>query len=227
MAAKPSASPTETAAGNSVPTPSLSPSPSPTAANSVTALRPTSTSSARVPFDRFTPPDRGLPPAMQTALNNPPSSRSPRSPRANATGSRAPRTRVLAAPESAGGISGISFDDLVFDIAPDQPFDPSMLNDGVRSLFDRQVKIRGYILPQSVLFDKGNTNFILVRDNQECCFGPGAALYDCIYVQMKPGRTADFRAIPIAATGTFRFQPYQDSFGKTRAVFLLEAEATE
>jgi hypothetical protein len=187
-----------------------------------------STSSARIPFDPYAPPNRGLPPAMQTALNSPTSSRSPsRSPRANSSGSRAPRTRVLAAPDSAGGVSGISFDDLVFDIAPDQPFDPAQLNDGVRSLFDRQVKIRGYIHPGSVLFEKGNTDFVLVRDNQECCFGPGAALYDCIFVQMKPGRTADFRAIPIAATGTFRYRPYQDSRGVTRAVFLLEAEAIE
>jgi hypothetical protein len=222
----PTAPTATTTATGSAATSSATPSSTAGTTGGAAAPRPTSTSSARVPFDRFTPPDRGLPPAMQTALATP-SSRSPRSPRANSSGSRAPRTRVLAAPDSAGGVSGISFDDLMFDIAPDQKFEPSLLNDGVRSLFDRQVKIRGYILPQSVLFDKGNPAFILVRDNQECCFGPGAALYDCIYVQMKPGRTADFRAIPIAATGTFRFRPYQDASGATRAVFLLEADAIE
>jgi hypothetical protein len=186
---------------------------------------PTTTSSARVPYerDRFTPPDRGLPPEMKQ-VNTP---RASRSPRAAASGTKFARSSVLAAPESAGGVAGISFDDLVFEISPGQEFDASQFNDGVRSLFERNVKIRGYILPSSVLFDKGNTNFILVRDNLDCCFGPGAALYDCIRVNMKPGRTADFRAIPVAVSGTLQFRQYRDFEGVTTSVFALEADSVE
>jgi len=187
--------------------------------------RPTSTSSARVPYDRFTPPDRGLPPELRTPVT-PPASRSPRSPRAAGSGSKPARTRVLAAPDSDGGASGISFDDLVFDILPDQPFDPSMFNDGVRALFGQKIKIRGYIHPFTMAFEKGNSSFVLVRDNLDCCFGPGAALYDCIFVQMNPGRTADFRTIPVAVTGTLRFQEHREG-DATRAVFRLEADAVE
>ena len=133
---------------------------------------------------------------------------------------------MLGAPESADGVNGISFDDIVFDIAPDQAFDPKMLNDGVRSLFDRRIKIRGYILPWTMLHEKGNKGFILVRDNQECCFGPGAALYDCIMVRMNPGHTADYRAVPVAVTGTFRFHEHVED-GVTRSVFRLEADSVE
>jgi hypothetical protein len=232
-----SAGPSVSASGTSVrPSASVaaataSGSPSATAAGTHPAstepasTKPTPLVSARVAKDRFTPPDRGLPPEMRTPVA-PPQSRSPRSPRAAGSGSRPARTRVLDAPESAGGFAGISFDDLVFDILPDQPFDPSMFNDGVRSLFGRKIKIRGYIHPYTMQFDTGNTAFVLVRDNQDCCFGPGAALYDCIFVQMNPGRTADFRSIPVAVTGTLRFQEHREGEA-TRAVFRLEADAVE
>ena len=46
----------------------------------------------------------------------------------------------------------------------------------VTALEKQAVRIRGYILPS--FQQAGLTQFVLVRDNQECCFGPGAALHD-------------------------------------------------
>ena len=44
---------------------------------------------------------------------------------------------------------------------------------------------------------------MLVRDNQECCFGPGAALFDCVMVEMIPGNTTDFVTRPVTVEGKF------------------------
>lgn len=99
-----------------------------------------------------------------------------------------------------------TFDDLVFDIQPDGPYDRSMLTDQVRAMVGRRVRIRGYMLPTAQ--KRGLREFVLVRDNMECCFGPGAALYDCILVQMAPGKTAEFEVLPVVVEGEFRVEEF-------------------
>ena len=76
-----------------------------------------------------------------------------------------------------------------------------------------EIRIRGYILPS--FQQAGLTQFVLVRDNMECCFGPGAALYDCIVVKMLPGRTANFSIRPVAVTGTFGIKELKGRMGVT------------
>ena len=98
----------------------------------------------------------------------------------------------------------INFDDLKFDIEKDQPFEEKMLNEDVKSLEGKKVKIRGYILPATLFKEKGIKQFVLVRDNQECCFGPGAALFDCIMIEMLPGKTTDFVTRPVTVEGKFK-----------------------
>jgi hypothetical protein len=97
----------------------------------------------------------------------------------------------------------INFDDLKFDIEKDQAFEKSQLNEDVKSLVGKKVKLRGYILPATLYKDKGIGQFVLVRDNQECCFGPGAALFDCVWVDMVPGKTTDFVTRPVTVEGKF------------------------
>ena len=98
----------------------------------------------------------------------------------------------------------INFDDLKFPIEKDQPFDDEMLIDSVRELDGRKVKLRGYILPTTLFTETNIRQFVLVRDNQECCFGPGAALFDCVIVDMVPGESIDFVTRPITVTGKFK-----------------------
>lgn len=105
---------------------------------------------------------------------------------------------------AAAKLSGeINFDDLKFPIEKDQAFKDEMLTDSVKQLQGREVKLRGFILPASVYQNEGIERFVLVRDNQECCFGPGAALFDCVMVEMTGGATADFVTRPVTVEGKF------------------------
>ena len=107
-----------------------------------------------------------------------------------------------------------------------QTFTPELFNDRVRGLFNQKIKVRGYIHP-SCPFETGVTQFILVRDNQECCFGPGAALYDCIIVEMRPGRSTNFSVKPVAVEGVLTFREYKDFEGKPQAIYHLDGDRVE
>ncbi len=106
--------------------------------------------------------------------------------------------------ESARAKGEINFDDLKFEIEKDQPFDASMLIDDVKQLDGKKVKLRGYILPSTLFKETNIDQFVLVRDNQECCFGPGAALFDCVIIEMVPGKTTDFVTRPVTVEGKFK-----------------------
>jgi hypothetical protein len=118
----------------------------------------------------------------------------------------------------------ISFDDLVFNIEKDAPFQRDLLTEKIEKLHGQTLLIRGYILPASVFQQSGISQFVLVRDNKECCFGPGAALYDCVMVQMKSPATAEFSTRPVAVKGRFEIKEfkYPDDSGHY-AIFQIEA----
>lgn len=98
----------------------------------------------------------------------------------------------------------INFDDLKFDIEKDARFRDEMLADAdAKELDGKRVKLRGYILPATLFKETDIDQFVLVRDNQECCFGPGAALYDCVIIEMVPGKTTDFVTRPVTVEGKF------------------------
>ena len=103
----------------------------------------------------------------------------------------------------------LTFDDLKFDIEKDGKFSRDMLTKEIEALHKKTITIRGYILPTSVFRQSGIEEFVLVRDNMECCFGPGAALYDCIIVQMEKGKTADFTTRPVAVRGKFEIKEFK------------------
>lgn len=103
--------------------------------------------------------------------------------------------------EAAKKRGEITFDDLKFEMEKGTSFKPEMLTEENKDLHKKTWKIRGFILP-TTLFSKSNIReFVLVRDNQECCFGPGAALYDCIMVTMAPGKSINFSTRVVAVKG--------------------------
>ncbi len=110
--------------------------------------------------------------------------------------------------ETAKQKGELTFDDIKFEIEKGGKFDRSMITKSIEELNKKTVQIRGYILPASVFKQKGIEEFVLVRDNMECCFGPGAALYDCIIVQMEPGKTTEFSTRPIAVKGKFEIKEF-------------------
>ena len=116
-----------------------------------------------------------------------------------------------------------TFDDIKFDIEPGDPFERSLLTDAIRELDGRRMRIRGYILPTAQ--KRGIKQFVLVRDNQECCFGPGAALYDCILVTMQEGESAEFSVRPVAVEGEFAVEEFYGPDGYPLAIYRLAGES--
>ena len=130
-----------------------------------------------------------------------------------------PRSRLRK-----GGICDITFDDLEFDIEPDEDFEDAMLTDSIRALDGQKIIVRGFILGSSVFRQTGIRQFVLVRDNQQCCFGPGAKIYHNMQVEMAEGQTADFSIRPITLQGTFRIKPWRAEDGKCYSVFHVTAD---
>lgn len=151
------------------------------------------------------------------------SDQAPRATRIAATPGGANATsRSPAATKPSGTIRDISFDDIKFDMEKGAPFTRDLLPERVTGLERERIRIRGYILPS--FQQTGLAQFVLVRDNMECCFGPGAALYDCVVVRMQPGKTANFSIRPVAVAGTFRLEELRGPDGKHLAIYALEGE---
>ena len=113
----------------------------------------------------------------------------------------------------------LTFDSVKFPMKKGDKFKRSMLTKKIEDLDGKRVRIRGYILPS--FQQKGIKQFILVRDNLECCFGPGAALYDCIVVEMAKGKSTSFTVRPVAVEGTFAIRPFKGPDGKHLAIYHL------
>jgi hypothetical protein len=122
-------------------------------------------------------------------------------------------------------VTEATFDDLKFEMADQDQYVPAMLTPKVQSLAGKRLRIRGYIYP--TLKKKGLKQFVLVRDNLECCFGPGAALYDCILVHMNAGKTAEYSIRPVAVQGKFTLEEFLDYDGTIRAIYRLDGESVE
>jgi len=116
-----------------------------------------------------------------------------------------------------------TFDDLRFEIEPGQPFHREMLPESIEAMAGQRIRIRGFILPTAQ--KRGIKQFVLVRDNQECCFGQGAALYDCILVEMQGGKTAEFSIRPVAVEGTFDIREIRLPDGTHLAIYHLDGES--
>lgn len=139
-------------------------------------------------------------------------------------------TRVVGIPKGApkvdaNGFIESTFDDVKFEMDKADRFERSMLTPTVQALFDKRIRIRGYMYP--ALRRNGLKQFVLVRDNRECCFGPGAALYDCVLVTMAPGKTTEYSIYPIAVEGTFRLDEYPGPDGRPLAIYQMTGEAVE
>lgn len=136
--------------------------------------------------------------------------------RSDSAADRAGKSKVETKKSSDASLAKgeITFDDLKFEIEEDAPFEREMLTERVEKLNGKKVKLRGYILPSTLFKETDIKQFVLVRDNQECCFGPGAALYDCVMIEMVPGKTADFVTRPVTVEGKFKIHEYPYPGGK-------------
>jgi hypothetical protein len=133
-------------------------------------------------------------------------------------------TPVVAVPK-VEAIVDSSFDDIKFEMEKTNPFERSLLTPKIEDLFGRRIRIRGFMLP--TMKKRGLKEFVLVRDNLECCFGPGAALFDCIFVHMNEGQTAEFSIRPIAVEGTFSLDEFIGPDGAHLAIYRLDSESAK
>lgn len=134
--------------------------------------------------------------------------------------SNAQTTTGRSLTKTAEGLYDLTFDDVKFDLEPDEPFDARYLTDEIRQIDGQPIRIRGYIKPS--FSQRGLKSFVFVRDNKECCFGPSAALYDCMLVKLKKGKTADYTVRPVAVEGTFYLKEYKGPDGNTWAIYRMK-----
>jgi hypothetical protein len=122
---------------------------------------------------------------------------------------------------------GITFDDVKFEMEDpkSRKFESSMLTDSIKKLVDQTIRVRGYILPS--FKQTGITQFVLVRDNQQCCFGPGAALYDCIIVELAAGDSTEYSVRPVTVVGKFDVHEVRGPDGLHMAIYRLTGGKVE
>ncbi len=138
---------------------------------------------------------------------------------------KAPAEKSPVAQPSPKTVRDVTFDAVKLDMKKGDPYDPKFLTPRVKQLDGNRIRVRGYIFPPPR--QTGLTRFVLVRDNQQCCFGPGAALYDSMIVDMAPDNSIDYTLTPIVVEGTFTLRPVRFPDGKYIAIYHLAAEKAQ
>ena len=96
----------------------------------------------------------------------------------------------------------------------------------IAALDGKKVFIKGYIRPDSISVTKGVKEFLLVRDNNQCCFGDLSKInyYDQMSVNMVGARTVDYSQGLFRMGGILKIEPQNLMPGSTRPVFSLSAD---
>ena len=132
---------------------------------------------------------------------------------------------TIQSPLDKSRLKDISFDDIKFHIAKGAPFKRDRLPKQIESLEGQLVRLRGYMLPS--FQQSGIKKFVLVRDNMECCFGPGAAIYDCVIVEMKGSASASFSVRPMAVEGVFSVSEFKGPDGNHLAIYHIDGRSAK
>jgi hypothetical protein len=96
----------------------------------------------------------------------------------------------------------------------------------VAALNGKKVFIKGYIRPDSVTVSRGIKRFLLVRDNNQCCFGDLSTIkyYDQIDVDMMGSRRVDYTQGVFRIGGVLRVEPQNLAKGPMLPVFSMKAD---
>ncbi len=135
---------------------------------------------------------------------------------------RPPKPKFLQENKAAknGKTLDLTFDDLAFEMKPDEKFDWSMITDEILSYDGQKITLRGFIKPS--FSQKKIKQFVFVRDNQECCFGPGAALFDCVLVKMAEGKETDYTVRPVTIEGEFYLRKWEGPDKNVWAIYRMK-----
>jgi hypothetical protein len=96
----------------------------------------------------------------------------------------------------------------------------------IAELDGKRVFIKGYIRPDSVAVPRGIDRFLLVRDNNTCCFGDLSKIkyHDQIDVKMDGPLRVDFSQSTIRIGGVLKIRPENVALGPGAPVFSLKAD---
>jgi len=99
----------------------------------------------------------------------------------------------------------------------------------VLSLNGKKVFIKGYIRPGTTNFRDNATSFLLVRDNNQCCFGDISTVkyFDQVQVATVGKLTVDYSSSLFRLGGVLRVFPENIFKGPGAPVFALEADKAE
>lgn len=91
----------------------------------------------------------------------------------------------------------------------------------ILALDGKKIFLKSYIYQTGKL--KGLESFLVVKDNQSCCFGAEPAREDRVGVIMQPGKSIDYKAGKIGIAGTFRLNK-KFTNGEREPLFLIDGE---
>ncbi len=98
----------------------------------------------------------------------------------------------------------------------------------VESLLGEKVFIKGYIRPDSTNngLRRGITEFLLVRDNNQCCFGDVSKVmyYDQVAVKLDRGMSTDYSQGVFRVGGELAIRPGNSARGEPPLVYSLQAD---
>lgn len=96
----------------------------------------------------------------------------------------------------------------------------------VQALDGKRVFIKGYFRQDSSPVSRNVKRFLLVRDNNQCCFGDMSSVkyYDQVAVNLADKLTTDYSTRLFRVAGTLRIEPQNLMPGSQRPVYYLEAD---
>ncbi len=92
----------------------------------------------------------------------------------------------------------------------------------VKALVDQPIFVKGFMYPSGKEY--GLTEFLLLKDSGQCCFGGQPALEDMIGVRMKDDMDVDYYGGRVSVAGTFKINPEYRGQDSLEPLFLLETE---
>jgi hypothetical protein len=105
----------------------------------------------------------------------------------------------------------------------DMVFRPWLVNDRVKELDGRRVRISG-VMHAGFDRKKGRIREFVLLKNTECKFGPGGQADHLVMVKLEETATADYQGdTPISVEGVLRMNPFQGPDGNTWSIYDLEA----
>jgi hypothetical protein len=99
----------------------------------------------------------------------------------------------------------------------------------VAKLDGQKVFIKGYFRPDSAKFTKNVKQFLLVRDNNQCCFGDMSTVqfFDQMSVAMSGDLAVDYKPGLYRMGGKLHIKPENAVNGSQLPVYVLEADHAE